>query len=100
MSPSSTGFGVAVFTMATSALFTSATTTVAVALLLVRLGTIFVDEAITVSAMFVPVGVFGATCSTRLKLAEALTARLLPSVQVITPTAPTAGVIQVQPAGG
>jgi len=55
MSPSATvGLGVAVFTMAISALLAFATITAAVALLLVRFGTMLVAVAIAVSAMFVP----------------------------------------------
>jgi hypothetical protein len=74
--------------------------TVAVALLVVKLGTMLVAFAVTVSAMFVPEGVPGFTCRTRENEAGALTARLLPSVQVIVPVPPTAGVTHVQPAGG
>jgi hypothetical protein len=58
-----------------------------------------VAVAIAVSAMFVPDVVPAFTCSAKVKFAGALSARLLPSVQVIVPAAPTAGVVQVQPAG-
>jgi hypothetical protein len=85
--------------MAMSALLAFATTTVAVALLVVRLGTMFVAVAVAVSAIFVPEGVPEFTCKTNVKFATALTARLLPSVQVIAPVAPTAGVVQVHPTG-
>jgi hypothetical protein len=101
VSPSDTvGLGVAVFTIAMSALFALATTTTAVALLLVRLGTMFVAVAVAVSAMLVPEVVPAVTCKTKVKFAVAFRARLVPSVQVIVPAAPTAGVTHVHPAGG
>src|SRR5580704_809072 len=100
MSPSATvGLGVAVLTMAMSALLALATTTVAVALLPVRLGTMLAALAVAVSAMLVPDGVPAFTCNTRVKLTGVFRARLLPSVQVMVPAAPTAGVTHVQPAG-
>lgn len=92
------GFGEAAFPMVTLALFALATTTVAVALLVVRLGTMLVAVAVGVSAIFVPEAVAAFTCSTRVKLAVALRARVV-AVQVIVPAAPTAGVVHVQPAG-
>jgi hypothetical protein len=76
-----------------------ATVTVAVALLVVRLGTMFVADAVSVSGMVVPDAVLETTCVTNVKFAVALRERLLPSVQVIVPVPPTAGVVQVQPAG-
>jgi hypothetical protein len=98
--PSVTGFGVAVLTIATSALFASATITVALAELLVRPGTMFEAVAVSVSVMLVPEGVPALTCSTRLKLAVALTARFA-IVHVIVPVPPTGGTVpQAQPAGG
>lgn len=81
-----------------SALFALATTTVAVALLLVKLGTMLVAEAVTVSAIFVPDAVPAFTCNTKVKVALALRARLLLSVQVIVPVPPTGGG-HVHPAG-
>ena len=90
--------GFAVLTIAISALFALATTTVAVALLVVRLGTMLVAVAVAVSAMFVPDAVLVLTCNTRMKLAAALSARV-PAVQVIVPAAPTAGLVHVHPAG-
>lgn len=88
----------AVFTIARLALFALATTTEAVAVLLVRLGTMLDDVAVPVSAMFVPDAVPALTCSTNVKPPVALSASV-PTVQVIVPVAPTAGVVQVQPAG-
>jgi hypothetical protein len=75
-----------------------ATATIAVAVFVVRLGTTFVAVAVAVSAILVPEAVAAFTCSTRLKLATALRARLA-AVQVMVPAAPTAGVVHVQPAG-
>ncbi len=99
-SPSATvGLGVADLTRVTLALFALATVTVAVALLVVRLGTMFVADAVSVSGMVVPDAVLETTCVTNVKFAVALRERLLPSVQVIVPVPPTAGVVQVQPAG-
>jgi hypothetical protein len=99
VSPEGTlGLGVAVFTIVTLALLALATTTVAMAVLLVRLGTILVAVALAVSAMFVPEAVPAFTCSTTVKLPVAFTARV-PIVQVMTPAAPTAGLVQVQPPG-
>jgi hypothetical protein len=99
-SPSSTGFGVAVFTMATSALLAFATTAVAVALFVVNPGTMLLAVAVSVSEMFVPEAVPGFTCSTSVKFAVAFTARL-GSVQVMVPVPPTGGTVpQVHPAGG
>jgi len=92
------GLGVAVFTMAMSALFALATTTMAVALLPVRLGTMLEAVAVAVSAMFVPETVPAFTCSTTVKLAVVFGARVA-IVQVMVPAAPTAGLTQVQPAG-
>ena len=90
-----------IFVIDKMALVGSATITVAVALLVVRLGTIFVAEAVTVSAMLVPDAVPAFDCRTKVKLAVALTARLLPSVQVIVPVPPTGGTVpHVQPTGG
>jgi hypothetical protein len=82
-----------------SALLALATTTVAVALLVVRLGTMLVAVAVAVSAMFVPDGVPAFTCKTSVKLAVVVAA-ILGSLQVMVPVPPTGGVTgQVQPAG-
>src|SRR5580704_1255002 len=82
-----------------SALFALATTTLAVALFVVRFGTMLLTVAVAVSAMLVPVGVPAFTCSSRVKLAVPLTAIVLPSVQVMVPVAPTAGVTHPHPEG-
>ena len=87
--------------MARSALLALATTTVALAVLVARFGTIFVAVAVAVSVMFVPEGVPEFTCRTSVKVPELFTAREPEAVQVIVPVAPTAGLVpQVQPAGG
>jgi hypothetical protein len=77
-----------------------ATMTVAVALLVVRLGTMFVAVAVAVSAIFVPEGVPAFTCKISVKVTGVLSAKLLPSLQEMRPVPPTVGfVLQVQPAG-
>jgi hypothetical protein len=87
--------------MAMSALLALATTTVALAVLVARLGTMFVAVAVAVSVMFVPEGVPEFTCSTRVKVPELFTARVPVAVQLIVPVPPTAGFVpQVHPAGG
>jgi len=96
-----TGFGVAVFTIAMSALLAFATTTVALAVFVVRLGTIFVAFAVAVSVMLVPEGVPAFTCRTRVKVPVLFTARFPVAEHVIVPVPPTVGVVpQVHPAGG
>ena len=92
--PSVTGFGVPVFVIATSALFALATTTVALALLVVRFGTILLAVAVSVSVMFVPGGVPALTSNMRVKFAVVLTARL-PMVQL----GGVVALLHVQPAG-
>ena len=99
--PSVTGLGVPVFTIAISALLALATTTLALAVLVVRPGGMLVAVAVAVSEMFVPVGVRAFTCSTSEKFAVFAppTPKVLVSVQVMVPVPPTAGVTQVHPAG-
>src|SRR5947209_3594350 len=83
-----------------SALLAFATTTVAVALFVVRFGTMLTAVAVAVSAMLVPEGVPAFTCKISVELAVAPKARL-GSLQVIVPVPPTGGVVgQVHPAGG
>jgi hypothetical protein len=89
---------VAVFKIVTLALFALATTTMAVEVLLVRPGTMLVAVDVAVSAIFVPDAVPAFTCSTTVKLAVALIARVA-MVQVMVPAAPIAGVVQVHPIG-
>ena len=98
-----TGFGEPVFTIAMSALFALATTTVALAVLVVMLGTTLPAVALSVSVMLVPDGVPEMTCNTRVKFAVFAepTPRLPLSVQVMVPVPPTTGTVpQVHPAGG
>src|SRR5271163_3987961 len=84
-----------------SALLALATTTVALAEFVVRLGTMLVEVAAAVSVMVVPDGVAAFTCNSSVKLAVPLTARLPLSVHVMVPVPPTAGTVpHVHPAGG
>jgi hypothetical protein len=83
----------------TLALFALATTVFAVAVLLVRLGTILLAEEVTVSAIVVPDAVPAFTCRTRAKLAVEFVAKLA-SVQMIVPVPPAETPPQVHPAGG
>ena len=88
-------------TTATSALLALATTTVALAVFDVRLGTISVAVAVAVSVMFVPDGVPELTFKTRVNDPELFTASAELAVHVIVPVPPTAGLVpQVHPAGG
>ena len=97
--PSVTGIGDAVLTIAISALFAFATITVALAVLLVMFGTIFVAVAVIVFVMLVPEGVPETTLSTSVKVPVLPTARLVLSVQEIVPVPPTGGSVpQVHPA--
>jgi hypothetical protein len=88
--PSVTGFGVAVLTIAMSALVALATITVALAVLFVRPGTMFVAVAVAVFVMLVPEGVPEPTWSTSVKFAVVPEVRLA-SVHVIVPVPPTGG---------
>src|ERR1700691_5970466 len=78
-----------------SALLALATTTVAVAAFVVRLGTILAEVAVAVCGMLVPDGVLAFTCNIKVKLAGGLVARVPLSVQVIV-----GGAVQVQVPGG
>jgi len=99
--PCVTGLGVAVLTIATSALLAFATTTVALAVFDVRLGTMFVAVAVAVSVMFVPDGVPELTCRISVNVPTLFTARVAAAVHVIVPVPPTAGLVpQVHPEGG
>jgi hypothetical protein len=82
--------------MVTLALLPLATVTIAVAVLVVRFGTMLDAVAVSVSAMLVPEAVPAFTWSTNVKLAVALTASVL-AVQLMVPAAPTLGVVHVQP---
>jgi hypothetical protein len=84
------GPGVAVFTIARSALFAFATTTLPLALFDVSPGTMLVAVAVAVSAMLVPDAVPAFTWSTNVIFAVAFTARLA-MVHVIVPVPPTGG---------
>jgi hypothetical protein len=93
----------AVFVIDRPAALVLVTSTIAVALLVVRLGTIFPAEAVTVSAIFVPAGVALLVCRVSVKFATAFSAIAVVVEQVIVPVPPTAGSVgHVQPpvAGG
>lgn len=92
------GLGVALLEIVMLALLALPTTTTAVALLLVKFGTMLLAVAVAVSAILVPEAVPEFTCNTIVKPAVPFTARLA-SVHVIVPVAPTAGVVQPQPLG-
>jgi hypothetical protein len=92
--------GVAVFTIAISALLALATRTKALAVFELMLGTMLPAVAVSVSVIFVPEGVPALTCNTRLKLAVlAEPVASVAIVQVIAPVPPTAGVAHDHPAG-
>jgi hypothetical protein len=92
--------GEPVFEMVIVALFALATRTVAVAVFVVRLGTMFVAVAVAVSVMLVPDGVPEFTCRTSVNVPVLFTANVPVAVQVIVPVPPTAGLVpQFQPAG-
>jgi hypothetical protein len=99
--PFVTGFGAAVFTIAMSALVALATSTLALAVFVVRPGGMFAALAVAVSVMVVPEGVSAFTCSTSEKFAVFTppTPKLPLSVQVMVPVPPIAGAVQAQPAG-
>src|SRR5436305_1152654 len=76
----------------------SAAWTVAVAVLLRRLGSEVVEVTVAVLEIVVPSGVLGLTWTTMVNVAVAPLARDA-VVQLTVPVEPTAGVVQVQPAG-
>jgi hypothetical protein len=87
--------------IAISALLALATTTVALAVLVVRFGTMLVAVTVAESVMLVPEGVPAFTCRTRVKVPVLFNARVLVALQVIVPVPPTEGVVpHVHPAGG
>jgi sirohydrochlorin ferrochelatase len=94
--PAVTGFGIPLLVTARSqATFTSVVTVV---LLLPLLGSAVVAETEEV-VVIVPIATVEGTFNTTTISAEVDAARLEPSVQLIVPVAPTAGVVQVHPAG-
>src|SRR5436309_2164144 len=74
------------------------TVVVAVAVLLRRLGSEVVEVTVAVLEIVVPSGVLGLTWTTMVNVAVAPLARDA-VVQLTVPVEPTAGVVQVQPAG-
>src|SRR5580704_11419978 len=90
-----TGFGVAELRTLKSACPAVATTTVAVALLLLGFGSVVVEETLAMTGIDVPEAVPAITCRTTVKVAEAPEA----SVRFEQPRVP-ATTEQVQPAAG
>jgi hypothetical protein len=80
--------------IARSALFALATMTVALALFVVIPGTMLLAVAVSVSVMLVPEGVAGFTCSTKVKFAVVLAARL-----AIVQLGGAVAMLHVHPAG-
>lgn len=95
--PASTGLGLPLLVTARSHL--SCTYTVVVVVLFALLGSEVVADTADV-AVTLPLTVVVGTFTTTTMFAEAPDARLDPSVQLIVPVEPTAGVVHVHPAGG
>ena len=93
--PAVTGLGVPLSVTARSQIVV--TGVAVVVLLLAELGSAVEEETVEVAVMVVA-AIEDATFTTTIILAEAPEARLA-SVQVTVPVAPTAGVVQIQPAG-
>jgi hypothetical protein len=93
--PAVTGLGVPLSVTARSQIVV--TGVAVVVLLLAELGSEVEEETVEVAVMVVA-AIEDATFTTTIILAEAPEARLA-SVQVTVPVAPTAGVVQIQPAG-
>jgi hypothetical protein len=80
-----------------SACVALATMSVAVALLFAELGSVVEEFTVAVSLMTVPAAVPELTCTTTVMVA--LLGASVDAVQAIVPEAPTAGWMQIQPAG-
>ena len=93
--PAVTGLGVPLSVTARSQIVV--TGVAVVVLLLAELGSAVEEETVEVAVMVVA-AIEDATFTTTIILAEAPEAKLA-SVQVTVPVAPTAGVVQIQPAG-
>ena len=93
--PAVTGLGVPLSVTAKSQMVV--TGVAVVVLLLAELGSVVEEETVEV-AVIVVAAIEEATFTTTIMLADAPEAKLA-SVQVTVPVAPTAGVVQVQPAG-
>lgn len=95
----STGSGVAILVMETSACPAATTTDEADAELLVEMGSlVMVELAAGLLEMMVPAASVAVTFTTSGKLLTAFAAKVT-AVQVMVPVAPTAGVTQTQPVG-
>src|SRR5208337_5357027 len=89
-----------VLVMARSAVPATPTVVMATAVLLARLGSVVPEVMLATSTICVPLEVPAATVTTTVKVPEVL-AEKMPEVvlQEMAPATPTAGVVQVQPAG-
>jgi hypothetical protein len=76
------------------------TVTLLVAVLFPAVGSKVVDVTLTLPEMTVPPATPAFTVTTSVKDAVPALAKAEPSVQVTVPVAPTAGFVQVHPAGG
>src|SRR6478672_9770039 len=94
--PAVTGLGLPLFVTVRSQL--ALTPVCTVVLLLLRFGSDVVAVTDELAVMFPP-AVLAGTFTTTTMSAEVPEARLAESVQLIVPVEPTAGVVQVQPAG-
>src|SRR5271157_2395874 len=89
-----------VLVMARSAVPATPTVVMATAVLLARLGSVVPEVMLATSTICVPLEVPAATATTTVKMPEVLCAKMpLVGLQEMAPAAPTAGVVQVQPAG-
>jgi hypothetical protein len=94
--PAATGLGVPLFVTDRSQL--TLTPVVTVVLLFALFGSEVLAETVDV-AVIVPMATLEATFTTTTMSAEDPELKLEPSVQLTVPVPPTAGVVQVQPAG-
>ena len=95
--PAATEVGAAKFVTTRFDWVLSATTSVAVALLFARFGSVIAEVTVAVSLICVPAVVPAVTFNTTVNVEEP--GAKLASVQLIVPAAPTAGVVHDQPPG-
>jgi len=95
--PALTGLGAAEFDTTRFDWVLRATTSVAVALLFARLGSVIAEVTEAVSLICVPAAVNAFTFNTTVNVEEP--GAKLASVQLMVPVAPIAGVVHVQPVG-
>lgn len=97
MLPAATAVGEAEFVVTRSASVASATTSAAVAVLFVKLGSVVVELIVAVSLIAVPCGVPAVTFTTTVNVPAP--GATLGFVQLMVPVPPTTGVEQAHPAG-